>query len=289
MPEAWAISNKEHEGIMKKFFEAIRSANKDENIYTDTFMSDMAPAFYNAWCQVFSKPSKHLACRWHVDRAWKNNVNRFIKHEGDKDKVYRMLKAVEEVTDRGQFHQLLGNLQSFLQDNHRGFCEYFNNNYVSNHKYHLWAACYRLGTLANTNMFAESFRGVLKTKYFNDKRIRRVGRLLSVLLSIAADKVLDEHQKSMKPDIYQMKQSRARHRNAEGMKDTKISQIGDSESWTLGEGAIVNLRKEQCECALQCQYCGACYCKFSCSCHDYLTKKALFVQTHAQTSDVFQQ
>lgn len=67
-PVAFCISNRVDAVAMKAFFSAVKE--QCGSISTDVFMSDDAPAFYNAWKDIMG-PSKHrLLCTWHVDKAW---------------------------------------------------------------------------------------------------------------------------------------------------------------------------------------------------------------------------
>ena len=39
-------------------------------------MSDMADNFYNSWVKFFPVPLFRLYCAWHVDQAWRRNLNK---------------------------------------------------------------------------------------------------------------------------------------------------------------------------------------------------------------------
>ena len=43
-------------------------------------MSDLAPQFYDAFCDVLAplKNPKQLFCTWHVDKAWKKELKEKI-------------------------------------------------------------------------------------------------------------------------------------------------------------------------------------------------------------------
>ncbi|CAI6370902.1 unnamed protein product [Macrosiphum euphorbiae] len=72
-PCSFMISNRVDEAVLRIFFAEIR--DKTGIIQSNVFMSDMAESFYNALV-VEMKPAKHrLYCTWHVDRAWRKNLN----------------------------------------------------------------------------------------------------------------------------------------------------------------------------------------------------------------------
>ena len=91
-------------------------------------------------------------------------------------------------------------LQQFLtfldENNENGFLHYFRNNYCN--RVEQWAACYRLGTHANTTMFTEAFHRLLKTVYLHQKQNRRIDYLLYTLLRISKDKAYERLQKTHK-------------------------------------------------------------------------------------------
>lgn len=120
------------------------------------FMSDLAQNFYNAWYSVFSLPQKQLYCSWHVDRAWKKNTVKLIAKKEDQAEVYAYLKMVQMETDPGIFNRQLQEFLGFLQLRHKAFHDYFYPYYVCKDKVLLWATCHRIGSLANTNMYAEA-------------------------------------------------------------------------------------------------------------------------------------
>lgn len=54
------------------FFNAAKS--KVGIISTKLFMSDDAPAFYNAWLYVMGHVEHKILCIWHVDKNWRKNM-----------------------------------------------------------------------------------------------------------------------------------------------------------------------------------------------------------------------
>ena len=64
--------------------------------------------------------------------------------------VYHNLRVLLEERDRSKFEKLLEATTEQLSHNEstKSFCEYFQNHYVGQ-----WAACYRQGSLINTNMY----------------------------------------------------------------------------------------------------------------------------------------
>ena len=61
------------------FFSLIEQ--KCGKINSNVFMSDITDVYYNAWISTMGIPTFKLYCSWHVDRAWKTNLNKIKNTE----------------------------------------------------------------------------------------------------------------------------------------------------------------------------------------------------------------
>nr|XP_021000791.2 uncharacterized protein LOC107452923 [Parasteatoda tepidariorum] len=78
-PCDFMISSKVNQDTCAVLFNEIKDVLGD--ISTAIFMSDMADSYYNAWLLTFHTiPTNRLYCAWHVDNAWRNNLNK-IKND----------------------------------------------------------------------------------------------------------------------------------------------------------------------------------------------------------------
>ena len=127
--------------------------------------------------------TKKLLCIWHVDRAWRKWLQEHISNQQKRVEVYHQLGVLLQHRIVSDFTVGLQQFLSYIYENHEEFHKYFNTTYVSQAQQ--WATCYTVGTLVNTNMFAEAFHRVLKVVYFNKKQNRRVDNLFHTLLRIA--------------------------------------------------------------------------------------------------------
>lgn len=198
-------------------------------------------------------------------------------------------------SNMGQFHKKLQEILQYLQDTSPDFHHYFYNNYVRDEKYMLWATCYRLGALANTNMFAEAFHRVLKGNYFKSKQNRRIDHLVFILLKCARDKAIEQLIKSEKGKVtHRLKEVRLRHKTAKEIPFTAIQYVEGSkeqnqEEWHISSSTNANkqysVRRittcKQCPCKLVCGECGVCVHTFTCDCVDFLTRAMTCKHTHA--------
>ena len=165
IPVAWAISNKEDTSTLVQYLTAVKE--RVGNIEPEVFMSDDADAFHNAWQIVFGEV-KRLLCFFHVDRAWKKNLNEHIENKQDLIETYHQLRALLTETDKSKFHVLLQQFISSIQSRFPRFCSYFSSTYAK--RAPIWATCYRVGTIANANIHLESFHRRLKVVYFENKQ-----------------------------------------------------------------------------------------------------------------------
>ncbi|GFY55218.1 MULE domain-containing protein [Trichonephila inaurata madagascariensis] len=107
IPEAFCFSNRSSEDVFKIYFSAIK--NTVGKIETTTFMTDDAPAFYNAWSYVMGTVKNVLLCAWHVTRNWHQNLNKINSPE--KRKIVN--KAVKDELCLETFSNLM---KQFIED-----------------------------------------------------------------------------------------------------------------------------------------------------------------------------
>ena len=78
IPVAWLISSREDETAISCLLGGLMRACSDDNTPFPTakyFMSDKAPAYYNAWANTTGQhATQHLLCAWHVVKAWKGKL-----------------------------------------------------------------------------------------------------------------------------------------------------------------------------------------------------------------------
>lgn len=146
-------------------------------------MSDDCETYYNAWKKVMGESDNRLLCSWHVDRAWRRNIN--SKVHGDmflKTDVYKALKVVQMQTEQQRFCEMLEGFTSWtlMDERMRDFGLYFVSNYVGREL--MWAFCFRAGLGLNTNMYLEAHHKTLKYNYLMKKVNNRVDKAIQALL-----------------------------------------------------------------------------------------------------------
>ncbi|KAJ8932895.1 hypothetical protein NQ314_014376 [Rhamnusium bicolor] len=111
-PGAFMFTNRKDTLIHQIFFEVIES-KVGNKISPNTFMSDITGVFYQAWSSVMGVVPYQLYCTWHIDRAWRNNLNKISNIEKRKE-VYKTLKVLHQNVDETSFRKQLDNMINFL-------------------------------------------------------------------------------------------------------------------------------------------------------------------------------
>ena len=197
IPVAWAISNREDTAMLVQYMKAIKT--KINSLSPEWLMSDDADQFFNAFRIVFgTSNTKKVLCSWHIGRSWRGALRQYIKQNEKRIKIYHYLRVLLMERDETAFRVNLQKFLTFLDENREGgFLSYFKKTYCNRTQQS--AACHRLGTQANTNMFVESFHRLLKTVYLQN---RRVDYLVHTLLHIAKIKHTNACKKNTKESTH---------------------------------------------------------------------------------------
>ncbi|KAJ8971401.1 hypothetical protein NQ314_000725 [Rhamnusium bicolor] len=110
-PGAFMFTNRKDTLIHQIFFEVIES-KVGNKISPNTFMSDITRVFYQAWSSVMGVVPFQLYCTWHIDCAWRNNLNKIPNIEKRKE-VYKTLKVLHQNIDETSFRKQLDNMIHF--------------------------------------------------------------------------------------------------------------------------------------------------------------------------------
>lgn len=274
-PCSFMISNRVDEAVLKIFFAEIR--DKTGIIQPNVFMSDMAESFYNAWV-VEMKPAKHrLYCTWHVDRAWRKNLNK-IKNKTKQVEIYKVLRTLLQEQDAEAFSRMFDNAINRMakDDETMHFSNYFISYYAPSVQ--SWAYCHRLNSGINTNMHIERMHRTLKHIYLQGKKVKRLDKSLHALMRYTRDKSIDRLIVLHKGKISsKLKELRKRHKTSILMSLEMVLKNVDGKSWNVLSGKTnemyeVNQLKSNCDCQINCYDCQSCIHCYSCSCIDSTIK-----------------
>src|SRR6218665_2348093 len=130
-PAVFLYSNRTTEETFQLLFQAIKA--KCGSIQCETFMSDMAPQFYNAWRLVMGDCPHRLYCAWHVDKSFRENCRRLIKDSEKVVFVHKTLRTLMDEHNAVTFDTSLTNFVSLLRDDvDAAAClEFFQGRYVT--------------------------------------------------------------------------------------------------------------------------------------------------------------
>ena len=174
---------------------------------------------------------------------------------------------------------------SNLHDHYFRFYEYFKRTYVK--RCEQWASCYRIGCMANTNMFAEAFHRLLKVVYLEGKQNRRVDTLLHTLFRIARNLIYEQVTKEEKGKLsHRRSEITKRHKKALEMNDSCVVTCECDNEWKVqsqsSTGTFYTVIRSQvkCNCLLKCLQCKACSHEYNCSCVDYALHSTVCKHIH---------
>nr|CAI5847557.1 unnamed protein product [Callosobruchus analis] len=210
-----------------------------------------------------------LYCTWHIDRAWRNNLNKLQRQELKKDV---QLRTLLQERDPEAFPIMLNDfVESMLSSAESNeFGRYFKQYYVENAV--SWAYCYRRGAGINTNMHIERMHQTIKYIYLEGKSIQRFDKTIHILMKFVKDKLFDRLISMNKGKITsKITELRKRHKNSQNMNITSVTQ--SEMGWhvpssSTGEIYLIQELKINCNCKLSCSLCEACLHAYSCSCLD---------------------
>ena len=296
-PVAFCVSNKGDTSVLTKFLIKVKEniSEPDKSLQQiKYFMSDMAPAGYNAWCSVFSIPAHRFWCDWHVNRAWIKNLCERVKDSSLKNDIKKKLYSIKHQSNKEVFDNELTTFLEYLVIQAHGFYVYFTSNYafVSNY----WAQYARSSLSADgypyTNMHLESFHNILKRVYNHGKgKKQRVDALIRTLSTYLRDKMYDRKI----ADIYGGKHTKhtnnmhTLHVFGQSVDQKSIKKLENEDCWFVTSSKDASVTRtiykttHDCECpsTLKCKECLMCT-HYKCTCENpSLSRGLLCKHIHA--------
>ncbi|XP_050499982.1 uncharacterized protein LOC126880257 isoform X1 [Diabrotica virgifera virgifera] len=267
-PCAFLISNRSDVAVFKIFFKCIEE-KLGYKILAKVFMSDMAEAYYKAWLEVMYPPNFRLFCAWHVDRAWRKNLNKLTEK---KVQVYKILRLLMQEREINTFFNIQEKFLLFLNESVETleFAQYYKDNYMS--KPEFWAYCFRLNSGINTNMHIERMHRTIKHIYLHGKFVKRLDKAIDGIMKFVRDKLFERVIILYKGKVStKLSDLRHRHKLSETMDIKKV--IYNNLTYTVASSSTnemytVEEVKLDCTCKLICDECNTCIHHFSCSCLD---------------------
>lgn len=278
VPAAFMFTNKIDPFFIKIFFNLIKQ--KMGQIKSNTFVGDTTGAFYNGWVEVMSPSNHQLYCSWHIDRAWRKNLNK-ISNKDKRIAVYKTLKHLQRNTEFDDADEFCLQLQiavnGMLDDvETKVFGEHFLNNYLNN--YRKWAHYFR-----PEKMKIESMHKVVKYFYLNGKCVKTLDKGLHAILQYLRDKTTDRLVKQTKGKRTCKSQEHSKsHRLA--VSANFYMSLERPGVWIVGQNNddyVVSKTSltEKC-CNRICQFCDICVHQFTCTCPHFSINGVICVHIH---------
>ena len=199
--------------------------------------------------------------------------------------VYAALKSLQNELSETSFRRSLQHFMAWIKGKSKPLAKYFEKEYVGRTRE--WAACFRVGSRANTNMFVERFHRMLKEVYLEKKQNRRVDHLIFKLRKISRDKAFEQLIKAEKgKNTVRQRESIKRHKQGESVKKEAVHKQ-DENFWNVQSASnkqtVHHVRRisSGCSCLLNCPSCDACVHTFECSCADYSIRGVLCSHIHS--------
>ncbi|KAJ3545231.1 hypothetical protein NMY22_g2518 [Coprinellus aureogranulatus] len=173
IPSAWMMSSNAKESTISFFLGNVKSRfPKIEPAY---FMSDKDRAQLNS-IETHFPNSTILLCWWHVLHAWHQHMvtNEFPE-------LWELLKRWVRMTDTTEFWKTWDTIK---QTAPQSVVDYLNKEWMD--EIQLWSAVFRTDRSifqdSDTNMLVEAWHHVLKGKFMQGKRNRRLDQLIYILI-----------------------------------------------------------------------------------------------------------
>ncbi|GBN34017.1 hypothetical protein AVEN_26662-1 [Araneus ventricosus] len=283
-PAAWCISNREDYTALKKFFGLVKK-NLAEDLTTKFFMSDDAPAFHNAWVDVFGFSEHKLLCSFHFDKIIRSQVNRLISDKIKACEVYKILSIIFSKTGEEQFLTMFEKFKSDLivDKDTENFGNYFLTNYE--HRVKEIAKCYRLGSPVTTNNHLESFYKDLKYNFLCGKSNKRLDHCFYKLMEYIKNKGCQRIIKLERGKISsQIRTILSRHKRSFQLDFNQISKETEDSYIVKGEKSNYNVevKEQSCSktCSVKCSECNICIHEIKCSCLDSVVNVTICKHAH---------
>ena len=116
IPVAWAVCNREDMCALVQIFKYLKK--RTGLLQPEVFMSNDAEQFWNAWVGVYgANRTRKLFCAWHIDRTWRDALNKHISNQEQRITIYHHLQVLltqqDEIEFKVKLQQFLSHVKNF--------------------------------------------------------------------------------------------------------------------------------------------------------------------------------
>uniref|UniRef100_A0A8D8Z8V6 SWIM-type domain-containing protein n=1 Tax=Cacopsylla melanoneura TaxID=428564 RepID=A0A8D8Z8V6_9HEMI len=262
------------------------------NLCFQVFLSDDAPAYYTAWCDVMGPATHQLICSWHIHKKLTGNLTKITG--GNVRAIVK--QEITSLLNEDQEEEFEKHLENFIKKTAKNpatksYSDYFCKMYAR--RTHVWALCYRKRLGIHTNVHLEDLHKQLKCTYLDGKNVRRLDRAIDGVLKIIRDSFLKRSfQVTFNTESSRMAQIQRNHEKGLEVPEDMICILETGKSWEVVSSRdtdttyIVRPSEDNMvcpnnECPLQCPECNICVHTFQCTCSDYLIQVNICKHIHA--------
>ncbi|PPQ68734.1 hypothetical protein CVT24_007561 [Panaeolus cyanescens] len=190
IPCAWMISSNATEETISFMLSSI--STRFSNVVPEFFMSDKDQAQLNAIKRYFPG-STILLCWWHVLHAWQSHFS--ITHYPE---LWVLLKKWVRMSDSVEFWEAWDSIKAMAP---ASVVAYLETEWLPSDTLKQWSAMYRtertIFQACDTNMLVEAWHHLLKGKFMQGKRNRRLDHLIYLLVKEVMPYFIARHHKQI--------------------------------------------------------------------------------------------
>lgn len=280
-PVAHLITSKSDADTLQFFFQELKSRLGDE-VSINCVITDDDPALINGMNQGFSASLKHILCKWHVFKNFKDNIRKKAPNNLFEE-ILTEVKAILNAESESLFFRLLSGFQAKYENKPEcsELWKYFQKYYLKRPE--KWAMAFRNfpHSEVNTTGHIESFHNRLKKVFLKRKVNKRLDDLINILYDVAWEDYLTREREAATGFSSQPQHIFERHQRSLSIEDETIEEIGLDNTWEVksatGKSAVYVVVKHKESCTSEFCFCrctkpachGLCAHLFSCSCPDH--------------------
>ena len=179
----------------------------------DTFIADCQLSIQNSVEFVYDE-SKFFLCIFHILRATKKNIEKYISNSNESQKCFNMFYDIAmNAYKEEEIEEKVTVFKEYLNEKSIQLSEYFDNHYFKDNKIKKWAKTYR-GDYSMTNNISEALNNKIKRNYTGLIKIRMDKLVHIIIFEISKDFIFETfHGKTI---VSEQSQKNSKEENDEG-------------------------------------------------------------------------